>query len=152
MNTEKLSARARIRIRSTPSNVFAAFASAENMSKFWFSRSDEGLQEGIASTWSLGSDAGAFSFGVQVEEVVEPEKIRIAWEGPDGNFTQVVWSFEETDDGETILTIEETGFSGSVEEVVQRVLDSTCGFNQVIVAAKALIELGVAVNVVTDHA
>lgn len=152
MNTEKLSARARIRIRSAPSDVFAAFANAANMSKFWFARSDDGLQQGKASTWSLGSGANAFSFDVNVKEVRKPEKIRIEWEGPDGNLTQVVWLFEGTDDGETILTIEESGFSGSADDIVKRVADSTGGFNQVIVAAKALIEHGVAVNVVTDHA
>ena len=72
--------------------------------------------------------------------------------GAEGAVMQVVWLFEETDEGDTILSVEESGFSSSDESVVRQVIDSTCGFNQVVVAAKALIEHGVAVNVVNDHA
>ena len=39
-----------------------------------------------------------------------------------------------------------------VDSILERVLDSTGGFNQVIIAAKALIEHGVELNVVADHA
>ena len=152
MNTRNLTASARIRIRRSPADVFAVFADAKNMSKFWFTRRDNGLTEGESSTWFLGSGPDAYSFDVQVKEVCEPDKIVIEWEGLDGNRTQVMWLFDETDDGDTILTIEESGFVGSNEEIVERVVDSTCGFNQVIVAAKALVEHGVAVNVVADHA
>lgn len=152
MTFENLSARARIRIRRSPAVVFAAFADAEKMSKFWFCRRDDGLVEGENSTWFLGSDKDAYSFDVQVKEICKPAKIAIDWEGLDGNYTQVVWLFEEIDGGDTILTIEESGFSGNSEAIVEQVVDSTCGFNQVIVAAKALIEHGVAINVVADHA
>ena len=37
-------------------------------------------------------------------------------------------------------------------EIVAQVVDSTCGFNQVIIAAKALVEHGIELNVVADHA
>ena len=75
----------------------------------------------------------------------------IEWENG-GEQTQVIWSIEETEEGNSILTIEESGFSGNSDAILERILDSTGGFNQVIVAAKALVEHGVAVNVVTDHA
>ena len=73
------------------------------------------------------------------------------WIGLDGNPTQVRWSFEKTDQGDTILTIEESGYSGSSNAIVERALDSTGGFNQVIIAAKALVEYGIELNVVSDH-
>ena len=152
MNTSKLSAKSRIRIRRTPAEVFAAFADAEKMSKFWFVRRDRGLAEGEKSTWFLGAGPDAYSFDVHVKELREAERIVIDWQGPDGNYTQVVWEFEAVDDGDTILTIEETGFTGDSEAIVAQVVDSTCGFNQVIVAAKAFIEHGVELNVVKDHA
>lgn len=152
MNAENLAARARIRIRRPPADVFEIFADANNMSKFWFTRRDNGLKVGEISTWFLGSGQDAYSFGVQVKEICEPNKIVIEWDGLDGNPTQVTWLFDESDGGNTILTIEETGFVGSREEIVERVVDSTCGFNQVIVAAKALAEHDVELNVVADHA
>jgi hypothetical protein len=43
------------------------------------------------------------------------------------------------------------GFTGSDEQIFVSVLDSTRGFNQVIIAVKAFVEHGVQVNVVVDH-
>ena len=152
MNTDNLSAIAKIRIRRTPAEVFTAFAGANEMSKFWFTRRDDGLKEGESVSWYIGSGEDAISFDVRVKEVSDPNKIVIEWVGHDGKHTQVTWSFEETEEGETILTVEESGFTGSSEAIVERALDSTGGFNQVIIAAKALIEHGVELNVVADHA
>lgn len=120
MNTDNLSGKARIRIRRPPSDVFTAFADASAMSKFWFTRRDDGL-------------------------------IVIEWENG-GEHTRVAWSIEGTAEGDTILTIEESGFTGSRQSIIERALDSTGGFNQVTVAAKALVEHGVELNVVADHA
>ena len=47
--------------------------------------------------------------------------------------------------------IEERGFSGSHDEIVSQALESTCGFNQVVVALKALLEHNATINVVADH-
>jgi len=152
MNTDKLSAKARTRIRRSPSEVFAAFADAKNMSKFWFTRRDDGLKEGESVTWFVGCGEDAFSFDVLVKEIHEPNKIVVEWVGLDEVRTKVSWSFEETEEGDTILTIEESGFSGNSEAIVERALDSTGGFNQVIIAAKALVEHGIELNVVADHA
>lgn len=151
MNVNNLSAKAKIRIRRPPSEVFTAFADAGAMSKFWFPRRDDGLKEGESVSWYVGAGEDAFSFEVLVIELDRPNKIVIEWGHDNGMVTQVVWSFEETEDGDTILAVQETGFSGSSDAIIGRVLDSTAGFNQVIVAAKALIEYGIALNVVTDH-
>jgi uncharacterized protein YndB with AHSA1/START domain len=121
------------------------------MSKFWFSRRDDGLKEGETVSWFLGSGEHAVAFAVRVEELRPPSKIVISW-ARDGAFTQVTWTFEATERGDTILTIEEAGFAGSDDAIVDQALDSTGGFNQVILAAKAWVEYGVALNVVADHA
>ena len=149
--TDGLSAKARIIVRRPPSQVFAAFADASAMSKFWFTRRDAGLREGETVTWFLGPGEDAIAFDVRVKKANHPGQLVIEWPGHDGNYTQVAWSFEETVSGYTLLTIEESGFTGSDEAIVERALDSTGGFNQVIVAAKALIEHGVELNVVADH-
>ena len=151
MNIDKLSSIARTRIRKSPADVFSAFADARRMSKFWFTRRDDGLREGETVAWFIGSGENAVSFEVRVKELHRDSRIVIEWENG-GEFTQVTWSFEETGEGDTILTIEESGFTGSRESIIERVLDSTGGFNQVIVAAKALIEHGVELNMVADHA
>lgn len=152
MDIPDLSAMARTRIRKPPTDVFNAFADADQMSKFWFTRRDDGLHEGEAVTWYLGSGEDAFAFDVQVKELSAPDRLVIEWAGPDGQKTTIVWSFEEAADGNTILSIKESGFRGDRQHIIERALDSTGGFNQVIIAAKALIEHGVAINVVDDHA
>ena len=151
MNVETRSARARILIRKPPADVFAAFADADRMGRFWFTRRDGRLIEGRQSTWYLGSGEDAFSFEVMARTVSEPDRLAIDWTGPDGKLTTVEWTFEATGEGHTVLSIVESGFAGEDDEVAARVVDSTAGFNQVVVAAKALIEHGVAINVVDDH-
>ena len=152
MNASNLSAKATVRIRKSPSEVFKAFADAKEMSRFWFTRRDAGLIEGESVPWFLGDGADAMSFDVRVKELGEPNRLVIEWVGYDGQSTQVAWSFAETADGDTILAIEETGFAGSDDEILGKVLDSTGGFNQVAIAAKALVEHGLELNVVADHA
>ena len=151
MNYQELSAKARIRIRRPPAAVFAAFADAGSMSKFWFARRDDGLKEGETVSWFLGSSEHAIPFDVRVEELRPPSKIVIAWER-NGACTQITWTLEATESGDTILTIEESGFAGRDDAIIDQALDSTGGFNQVILAAKAWVEYGVALNVVADHA
>jgi uncharacterized protein YndB with AHSA1/START domain len=150
MNTDHLSAKAQIRIRRSPAEVFTAFADASAMSKFWFTRRDDGLKAGESVTWFIGSGEDSISFDVRVQEISYPNKIVIVW-GRDGAYTQVTWSIEEAEAGDTILTIEESGFTGNSDAIVAQALDSTGGFNQVIIAAKALIEHGIGLNVVSDR-
>lgn len=121
------------------------------MSQYWFTRHDSGLREGETFRWFLGDDAEAISFDVYVKELLFPHKMVIEWPGDNGRLRQVTWLFEELDGGGTSLSIEETGFTGSDGQIVEGVLDSTRGFNQVIIAAKAFVEHGVRVNVVADH-
>lgn len=152
MKIDNLVAKAKIRIRRSPSEVFTAFADASAMSKFWFTRRDDGLKEGASVLWFIGSGEDEMSFEVRVKELSHPNKIVIEWPGHDGKYTEVMWLIEETEEGDSILTIEESGFTGSGEAIVERAIDSTGGFNQVIVAAKTLIEHGIELNVVADHA
>ena len=151
MKFKNLSAKARILVRKPRSEVFNAFTDAASMSKFWFTRRDDGLKEGATITWFLGGGEHEIAFDIRVEELRHPGKLAISWER-DSAITRVVWTLEATEKGETILTIEESGFAGSDDAIVDQIVDSTGGFNQVIVAAKAWIEHGVALSVVTDRA
>ena len=69
MHERELVARARVRIHRSPAEVFAAFADASAMSKFWFTRRDEGLRAGEPVQWFLGDGDDAPVFDVLVEEV-----------------------------------------------------------------------------------
>ncbi len=137
--------------RATPDKVYEAFVDPARMKLFWFHRNDEGLKIGETVTWYLGDAEDAFGFPVQVVDLKPNALIHLRW-GTGDNSTDIRWVLEETESGDTRLTIEETGFAGKSQEIVERVLDSTGGFNQAIVAAKALVEHNVVINIVADHA
>ena len=147
----EMNAGARILVRRPPSEVFDAFADPGAMSKFWFTRRDDGLQEGQSVTWFLPVDDREIAFGVRVEKLRFPSELPLAWERGSA-VTRVAFTFEATPGGETVLAVEESGFAGDDDAVVAQTLDSKGGFSQVIVAAKAWIEHGIAINVVADRA
>ncbi len=144
-------ARAKSIVHSPAEDVLRAFTEPEQMSKFWFHRNDQGLEPDQSVTFYLGSDSNAYGFTVHVLDLVPASRLHVKW-GDEDSWTEVLWLLEATENGDTILTIEESGFSGNEEEIINQVVDSTKGFNQVIVAAKAWLEHGVAINVVSDHA
>lgn len=144
-------AKAQTVVRASPIAVYNAFVDAESMSKFWFMRRDKGLQDSKTVSWFIGEAEDAYAIEVNVVELRRPELIRIEWWGGE-YFTQVLWKIQQTDDGHTNLTIEESGFQGTNDEIVSRALDSTGGLNQVIIAVKALLEHEAIINVVGDHA
>jgi uncharacterized protein YndB with AHSA1/START domain len=151
MDTSTLTATASVRVHKPPKDVFNAFVDPNAMSKFWFARRDKGLVAGKSATWALGTAADAFAFEILVKELQAPHLLVMEWEnGPAP--TKVVWTFTAIDTGSTILKVVESGYAGTEAEQVAKALDSTGGFNQVIIAAKAWIEHGVALNVVADHA
>ncbi len=148
---DALRAKAQILVRRPREDVFDAFIDPQIMSKFWFTRKDQGLREGETVTWYVGDARDAFEIEVRVTSIERPSRINIAW-GHGDQFTTVEWTFAEEGRDVTRLVIEERGFSGSREEIVARALDSTSGFNQVVVAVKALLEHGAPINIVADHA
>ena len=147
---DTITAKAESIVRAAPSAVFHAFADPDQMSKFWFTRRDDGLKEGESMSWFVGSAKEAYAIDVRVIEIKEPEVIRIKWKSH-GNYHQVSWMIEDTNDEHSILRIEESGFQGSEDEIIAQALDSTGGFNQVTIALKAYLEHGAIINVVTDH-
>lgn len=150
MPTDEATAKAQILVRRPRDEVFNAFFDPAVMSRFWFRRRDQGLREGDRITWFVGDAPDALEIEVRVRSIEPPSKIMIEW-GQGDQFTTVTWTLDEQEPDVTRLVIEERGFIGSRDEVVAQALDSTGGFNQVVVALKALLEHGSTINVVADH-
>ena len=146
-----LAATAQVLVHSPVADVFDAFVNPDTMSRFWFTRRDDGLRAGETVTWYLGTQPDAPGFEVQVTSLERPSLIVMEWENAAG-FTTVVWTFEAKSPDTTLLHVEETGYSGDPQTVIAAALDSTGGFNQVIIAAKAWLEHRAPINVVADHA
>jgi uncharacterized protein YndB with AHSA1/START domain len=134
-------------IRKPIAEVFRAFVDPTVTTRFWFTGSSGPLEAGRKIRWDWDM------YGVSTQVVVraiEPEKrILIDWDDPS---TQVEWLFYPRPDGTTFVTITNSGFTGSGDEVVSQALDSTGGFSFVLAGVKALLEHGIELNLVPDHA
>lgn len=147
---QNITASAKMIIHRPAHEVYEAFADPEIMTKFWFPKASARLETGREVKWFLGTGVDALSFTVHVKSAESPRSLHIEW-GFRDFVTDVRWEFESTSDEGTIVRICESGYSGSDSEIIEAALDSTGGFNQVITAAKALLEHDVQINVVKDH-
>ncbi|MCY4074363.1 MAG: SRPBCC domain-containing protein, partial [Acidobacteria bacterium] len=124
MTTESdLVATAQTLVRKPASEVFDAFANAEAMSRFWFTRRDDGLRAGETVAWYLGPEPDALRTDIRVTSLERPNRIVMEWENA-GGFTTVTWTFEEKGPNTTLLRVEETGYSADPETNLAAVRDS----------------------------
>jgi uncharacterized protein YndB with AHSA1/START domain len=135
-------------IRRPAADVFDAFINPVITTKFWFTKSSGRLETGKQVQWEWEM----YGVGAPVTaKVVEPNKrIVIEWPGYSG-LTTVEWTFTSQKDGTTFVTITETGFTGTGDELVQQVTDSTGGFTLVLAGLKALLEHNIQLNLVGDR-
>lgn len=87
---------------------------------------------------------------MSVKAIEENKRILIEWPGY-GSPTLVEWTFAPRNDGSTFVTITNTGFTGSGDEVVKQVIDSTGGFTFVLSGLKAYLEHNIMLNLTADH-
>jgi uncharacterized protein YndB with AHSA1/START domain len=138
--------KAEMLIRRPVEGVYEAFINPEITTKFWFTKSSGRLEEGKKVRWDwemygVGDD-------LFVKELEQNKLIRIEW--TDG--TQVEWIFTPRTDNETFVSITNTGFSGSGDEMVNQAIDSMGGYAFVLSGLKALLEHNVILNLVADKA
>jgi hypothetical protein len=83
--------------------------------------------------------------------VAENSRVRFSWSGytPD-NPTTVEFRFLPMPDDTTYVQVTETGFTGTGDELVRYVTDSTGGFTFLVSALKALLEHNVVLGLVPD--
>jgi uncharacterized protein YndB with AHSA1/START domain len=135
-------------IRKPAAEVFEAFVNPDLTTKFWFTKSSGRLEAGKQVQWEW--EMYDISIAVKAK-VIEPDRrIVIEWPGYQG-LTSVEWTFAAQKDGTTFVTITESGFTGSGDEIVKQVADSTQGFSLVLAGVKALLEHGVRLNLVPDR-
>lgn len=134
-------------VRRPPADVFEAFVNPEVTSKFWFSRGSSRLEVGKPVKW----DWEMYDMSITVKATaIEPHRrIVIEWPSYKGQ-TTVEWTFESLAAG-TFVNVSERGFTGTGDELVQQVTDSTGGFSLVLAGLKALLEHDIELNLVIDR-
>ena len=132
-------------IRCPAEQAFTAFVQPEVLAKFWLSRASAALEPGREVRWDFLVEGA--SAQLRVEAMVQNERIAIAFD--DG--TRVEWTFEQRPVG-TLVSIVQSGFVGSGDEVVAKALDGTSGFTLVLSELKLLLEQGKVAGLVKDKA
>jgi uncharacterized protein YndB with AHSA1/START domain len=141
-------ARTGMLIRRPAADVFGALVNPERTSQFWFTGGSGRLEQGKTVQW----DWAMYEVSVQVtvKALDEDRRILIEWPGYSGP-TDVEWMLEPLRDGTTFVGITESGFTGTGDELVKYVADSTQGFSLMLAGLKAFLEHGVRLNLTGDR-
>jgi uncharacterized protein YndB with AHSA1/START domain len=102
------------------------------------------LDEGTTVQWAFADNPGdeEKGFPVKVEKSIANELIQIAWEGAKDRDTTVEFKFEESGPSETIVSIRESGWRESQEELDRSYMNSF-GWGQFLCCLKAFAEYGI---------
>ena len=132
-------------IRRPPPEVFAAFVDPAVATRFWFTRSSGPLAAGAVVRWEWEMYGAGDT--VVVKEFEEPERFVLALGGGEG--MTVEFRFTPREEG-TVVAVTESGFTGTAEEALAYVADSTGGYTTALCSAKALLEHGIELGAVGD--
>jgi uncharacterized protein YndB with AHSA1/START domain len=135
-------------IRRPSADVFEAIVNPQITTQFWFTRSSGRLDGAKPVRW----DWEMYDVSIEVTpKTIEPNRrIVIEWQGYSGP-TTVEWTFAPLKDGTTFLRVRESGFTGTGDQLVKYVADSTQGFSLMLAGLKAFLEHGVRLNLVGDR-
>jgi uncharacterized protein YndB with AHSA1/START domain len=147
MNKDAVIAKTEMMIRKPVAQVFEAFINPEITSKFWFTKGSGRLEAGKQIRWDW--EMYGASAQVNVKVVEQNKRILIEWESYGGT-TTVEWQFTARPDNETLVTIQETGFTGDDDQIVKNALDSTEAFTIVMCGLKAYLEHNILLNLIGD--
>jgi uncharacterized protein YndB with AHSA1/START domain len=148
MTNERIVAKAEMLIRRPVSEVFEAFVDPAITSKFWFSRGSAKLQAGESVRWEW--ETYGFSAEATVKALEPNKRILVEWSAYGGP-TDIEWVFTARSDRTTFVSITNSGFDGTPQEIATLAVGSTEGFSFVLAGAKALLEHDVLLNLVPDR-
>ncbi|HEU4765890.1 MAG TPA: SRPBCC family protein [Pyrinomonadaceae bacterium] len=135
-------------IRRPVAEVFEAFVDPAITSRFWFTKGSGRVEPGKELQWDW--EMYNLSVPVKVKEVETNKRIVVDW-GAYDEMTTIEWVFTARPDNTTYVSVTNSGFTGTDDEVVKKVLDSTGGFTEVLAGLKALLEHNVELNLVRDR-
>ena len=135
-------------IRKPVAEVFEAFVDPAITTKFWFTKSSGRLEAGKQIRWEWEMYNASTDVNVKV---IEPhQRIVVEWMAY-GAPTKIEWIFTSRADDTTFVSIMNSGFQGTEEEIAQQAISSTEGFTFVLAGLKALLEYNINLNLIADR-
>lgn len=135
-------------IRRGISEVFNAFIDPAITKEFWFTKASGKLEENkeIRWTWEMYN----VSCKVIAKEIIPNQRIKFNWFDDDEKFTQVVFDFKALNPNATYVSVFNSGFHQTGDELIATLKDSTGGFTMVLAGLKAYLEHGINLNLIGD--
>ena len=141
-------AKAGMLIRRPVAEVFTAFVDPAVTTRFWFTQGSGRLEPGRRVRW----DWTMYGVSTDVEvQALEPNRRLVMTWGDEGKRSTVEWLFTARPDGSTFVSVTDSGFTGSGDEIVAQALDSAGGFALVLAGCKAWLEHGLDLRLVPDR-
>ncbi len=138
-------AEAQMLIRKPVEEVFEAFINPAITKNFWFTKASGKLEVGKKITWEW--EMYNISTTVIAREILQDQKIVFEWD----NATKTVeLIFTELDDNSTFVTVTESGYNKTGDELIAVIKESTGGFTTVLDGLKAFLEYRINLNLIED--
>jgi uncharacterized protein YndB with AHSA1/START domain len=141
-----LTARSEQLVRKSVREVFDAFVQPSLLVQFWLAAASGPLELGRKVHWEFKVKGAADD--VEVLALERDRRIRVRWS--DG--TETEWVFMALGADETIVRIEQSGFTGTPREIAATALEATQGYSIVLCGLKVLLEGERGVRLVADKA
>jgi uncharacterized protein YndB with AHSA1/START domain len=138
-------AEAQMLIRKPVDKVFEAFINPSITKNFWFTKGSDRLEVDKKITWEW--EMYNISTTVIAKEIVQNHKIVFEW---DNTTKTVEIHFKELGDDSTFVTITESGFSQTGDELIAAIKEATGGFTTVLDGLKAFMEHKIKLNLIAD--
>lgn len=136
---------AQMMVRRPVAEVFQAFVDPAITTKFWFTKSNGPLREGVEVTWEW--EMYQVSTRVLTTRIVPEKLIATEWGNPT---TKVDYEFTALTADTTYVVIRNYGFDLEGEALMQALIDNTGGFTTVLDGLKAYLEHGIELHLVAD--
>jgi uncharacterized protein YndB with AHSA1/START domain len=135
-------------IRKPAAEVFAAFTDPAITTRFWFTKSSGPLDVGKDVIWEWEMYGASTNI---TPKIINPNRrIVIEWDGYTGR-TIVEWKFSQLDADSTFVSIKESGWTGTGDELIDHAANSAQGFTWTLAGLKAWLEHNIQLNLVADR-
>jgi uncharacterized protein YndB with AHSA1/START domain len=138
-------AEAQMLIRKPAAKVFEAFIEPAITRNFWFTKASGRLELNKEVTWEW--EMYGVSTNVIAREIEPNKKIVYDWDDPPKT---VEFKFNALSEDSTFVTVKESGYKQTGDELTDAIKDSTGGFTTVLDGLKAFLEHGINLNLIGD--
>ncbi|MBW5447573.1 hypothetical protein GE107_16065 [Cohnella sp. CFH 77786] len=132
----------KMKIMKPANEVFEAVVDPEKIGNFWFTSSSARWEQG--KTITLRYDEYDAQGDIQVLEIEDNRKIVYRWGYEDGGEGNVVTiTLNESENGGTIVEVNEEGFDDNDEELLNQMIGNKEGWVYMLTCLKGYLEFGV---------